>query len=997
MSLYSFAKEKARSFITSVISQSNPEVNTGPGSAVRNLYITPYSLINSAAVQEIDSLSNLNLGNYSNISPQDMDILASNLLVTRPTGSPSVVTVRVYVDSPEAFVLDSYPYFRTQAGVYFRPPTRKSILVSDFREEDGDIYISIPCISTTYGSSAYVDEGEVSIARDFPISFRYVTNPSSSTVSSGAPTNAEFFEQIKNAISTRSLNDIGGIKKYVTDNYPNVSETKIVPAGHALMKRDEVWTSDGTTPNLDREGLPFASHTSLGTVNFDVSYGQAYSASGVFTSDMIGKRVSVSGDEELFRLILDVIDANNAVFSGHPLEGSASASLLGEGPRIRNMADVYMYMPNIEAQSIIVDRRFRLTSDRDQSGTKTKVYFDVASGYSYASLPTTGKLVVSEGTEAEVVLRVTGNGEDANGTYLSIASTSIDILDGDDMSLYPSTNIEVGVDIEESPVLYVLSCEKLDPLTLESIEVIQETRPGVYASPGWYMSSPDPGEIFSARERKFIVLDNKEGNPGYAAVSISSAYVSSSSSVKTGLSTSTSATDKVSKGGFDFSGMEGRQLTLTNPEFNLDTGTASGSIIDGAGAATITITGVNSKWASNIGYRDDVLVTIYDSGSGVLETLTPGEIMVYGNKVRKKSGSNFSASADSALITYPSILTELPATGTPNQIVSIDGTLFMWTTEWASISTDSKATISALSTSGIVSDAPILGTVELVLSTPLVGVCVVDDPTSVSVTTQILAYFNVSISADSLEGDYDRHPIRVTYATHSDIASLQAVLDSSENQLLCKDTLARSFMPSVIDATIRYTGPASSQDFYNRFMSLLQRSVSETNNGETIRLDISNIIAALDDDGLADSIDPNFEVKVMSFLSDGEFEVRYLNPSELTKQNMAVYSASTAGDKRITVKRLRTTASIPSRGLIKLGGNNPDTQESIPYEAVIDIGGGQYDLILRSATSYNHPAWETATVSVRDYNPSMEYGNNAIFIPSSNRPYIRNLVVIKGG
>jgi hypothetical protein len=165
-----------------------------------------------------------------------------------------------------------------------------------------------------------------------------------------------------------------------------------------------------------------------------------------------------------------------------------------------------------------------------------------------------------------------------------------------------------------------------------------------------------------------------------------------------------------------------------------------------------------------------------------------------------------------------------------------------------------------------------------------------------------------------------------------------------------------------------------------------------------VRIDMSNIVSALDEEGLADSLDVNFEIKVTNYLDDGEFEIRYLNPSEKTKQVFAVNNNITNGSNlsTITLRRLSSTAEVSGRGKLFLGGNNPATQEIVPYEAVVDNENGTYTFVIRSGyvVKYAHTQWEGAVVSVRDYDPELEY-DSAIYIPKNNRPYVRNLVVIR--
>jgi hypothetical protein len=66
------------------------------------------------------------------------------------------------------------------------------------------------------------------------------------------------------------------------------------------------------------------------------------------------------------------------------------------------------------------------------------------------------------------------------------------------------------------------------------------------------------------------------------------------------------------------------------------------------------------------------------------------------------------------------------------------------------------------------------------------------------------------------------------------------------------------------------------------------------------------------------------------------------------------------------------------------------------HDRVSDKGDGTFEFILRGGSSVvnAHPQWETAIVTVRDYDPLLEM-DNAIIIPVTNKPYVRQLVVIK--
>jgi hypothetical protein len=125
---------------------------------------------------------------------------------------------------------------------------------------------------------------------------------------------------------------------------------------------------------------------------------------------------------------------------------------------------------------------------------------------------------------------------------------------------------------------------------------------------------------------------------------------------------------------------------------------------------------------------------------------------------------------------------------------------------------------------------------------------------------------NVEIDAEASFSDINRIPVRVTYATHSGIQDLQDTVDDGEVRNLCSDTLIRAEMPSLIDMTLRFRGGSTAEEMQTRFIELMQfASRLAAENDTEVKLDINNIIAALDEEGLADFIDTNFEVRVTNY------------------------------------------------------------------------------------------------------------------------------------
>lgn len=998
VAISNYAKEKAREYILGVFRQAKPGSNTNVGSALRSLMVIPFSLVYASVFQDIEVLRELFLGNFSILSESEMDLLAGNLLVTRPQGSRSVGIVRVYPDNIENFTLETFPYFENDLGTEYAPIQQRQYTTADYLDDNGRFYVNVPVVALEPGLDGQSDVDEINKFKNMPIPTNSVTNIAPTQGGTERPTNAEFFEMVRDGINDKTTNQIGSIEQYINENLTSVTDVKIVTSGDTEMIRDEVWTDDDTTPNLDREGKPWTSHTDIGTVNATTYYGGLYSPTGSFTSDMVGKRIAIENDIESFRTILEYIDANTVIVSGYPIESDTitTAEVWEEAMKVSVMADVYMYIPTVQVQSTVVDNRFNLKADGDQNGVLTKIYYEVQENFTYPDGVQGQYFVLREGQSTEVVKDVVSVGVDGTGTYIEIDnSDTLSISNNDIISVYDMEEINIGEDLTYLPSIYILKIEKLDPLSFEVLETIPRGMPGGYNEPGWYEKDTDPAQLFSAREEKTIVIDNKQDDPAFEEFTTANGLFTDSSSKKTGTAAAdTSGRDKFRVAGHDWTGQEGREITITREEFELsDTDISGGVVSAGAGTTTLT-TDQNIEWMSDVGYRDDVRVTTKNGGA-TIKTWEPNTVAVYGNQIESLTGASFDGTVDGVDIDLPdNYIGNDPLAATPTPTAQdiawlIDGTFAQWDgTQWVAVDVDANApTVEELVLETVIEEID-GDSVYISTSSPIV---VKMDSSGVDENTISVA------TAEDETGDYGYFPIRITYATHNDIPDLQELVDDSRQALLCKDTLIRSMYPSIIDATVRFEGESTEDQLLQRFIELIQTAVGDAD-GEEVKLSMSNVVAALDEEGLADSIDVNFEVKVTNYLNDGSLQIRYINPSDSTKLKLAWVADTGAGAKVVTLQRVGDTTATPSgRGVLWLGGNNPNIQEGVPYEAVIDNGDDTFDFILRDAwpTAYAHSEWETAYASVRDYSPTLEYTDQEIKIPSTNRPYVRELVVIK--
>jgi hypothetical protein len=952
MGISEAAKKKALDFAISVYKQVNPQAKINEGSQIRGLLLFPFSLIYSSVFQELARVQTTHLGNFSSINEQDMDMLASDQLKTRPSGTRSTCVVEVYLRRAEPVDLQVIPYFESDRGVRFSPVDRMFFGVNDILEKDGELYINVPVISQTYGRESFARAGEIQRYNNFPADVVRVINPQDTEGGRPRQTNEEFFEFIQET-QNATRDQAGGAIEFVTERYPEAASIEIVDTQHPRMIRDEVFTEDGTVPNLQRKGRPFASHTPLGVINFDAAAGRARSASGAFKSWMEGERIEVAGDIEKFRTISKVLSPHEAIITGHPLEGSSTGTVWGRGEKVKLMSDVYVHFPSIEVRSQVVDKRYRIQPSRNQINSN-RLYYRIADGFGYATFPTSGRLVFGEGTVDEAIFDVVSVGSDSQGSYLQLgASFNFGVLPVDVLSFYDMSAISIapGGDITTVPAMYILRVESLDPNSLEVLETIPRSAPGSFDEPGWYMSNTDPAQVFSAREDKSIILDEKRGKNAFREIRALEANIISPT--------------HLSLIGQNTSQTEGRKVS-----FSLTNDTLGGvDVVEAQAARSVDktemeVVGLNARYlASDGALRSGFSVefTGYNiamfGGIAFSQTLGPDDVHIIGDRIIMNDPGVLFDPLDEALLYGVSVS-------------------FFNQPSLYNLRPDLAGTIESV----VMYATPS----EVEISLPLDYV--MDKNGVVTKAAHILM--------SSREGTFSTRPVRVIYATHGAFRALQR--ESESNQLI-DDTLFRSVYPSLLDMSIEYRGAATSEQLRSRFIALMDRAVRADINKNNIRVDLSNIISALDqEEGLIESVNVLPEVRVTNFLPDGEFEIRYLNPSLSTKQTMAIFSNTSPGDRRVNLRKPPSRPRPPGRGKLFLGGLDPDRQEVLPYEAVLENQDGSLTFVLRGGhtVAFSHSAWENAEVSTRDYDPELEF-DGGIEIPSINRPYVRQLLVTK--
>ena len=1036
---------KARDYIIGAISQADPSISTEVGSSIRALLVTPGAYIYAGVMDDVGSLRRNYLGNYATISRTAMDNIASNYLVERASATPAIATLRLYFESPndaDGILTTSSQYFKKANSSTAYKPVRPVLLEPQnvLVDSEGRFYTDINVISTVNGSSGVARAGEITEFTNLPVSIVSVTNIDATVGGLDEDSNESMFFRIQESLNDGTLSQISGIKSFASSGR-DTNSVFVVDAGNPLMMRDEVWVNNGV-PNLDREGEPYTNHTSIGSLDFDLWTGRASVLDASVDLESIkGKRIVIPGDRDYFRTILDVAeDTRTIVISGHDLYGQYDNVVVwNEAMHIGHMADVYIHPLYLSIETVTIPARTELGIFYQEEGQNP---------YSFSFIVPVSEIIptleeneyyslkMKVGTDNEVNINnlsqnVSFAGDVityANQSYTRIIVSSLtdediesiqnaELEQGDSVYLYKSNVIDIGIsgDITGTPVIHIADVTAFDPISQSAFEGadIQQSAPGDYDPPGWYLINTDPAYLLSTQEEKQMIIDEKVDSPAFYPHSFTGYALRSTANLYANII-------KVTNNTFaHLNGCEGRSAQLTileteivaafvpeyqggvliNASISPDVSIISLANIADADGAHYAIDREDFTYGQSQPYSrvgQPIVLDVFDNGNVLIESAVKG--LAFGDSIFRLTSGPWPANISRVKITATGSDDNGASWFIPEKTYEGAVVLRIEGSDEIQVYLGSMANGQENSINTIHND-------EFDYSDP-------------SFQGYVLAS-NIRLTFPDERAKWTSSNIAVTYGTSQIIRDIQSSMDSSDSRTICTNTLVRSVFPSLIDTSFRFYGSESSITMQSRFIELISEAEAETfTEDNSLLINMSNIIAELDDDStLKDFLETNFEIRVTDHLDDGEHRVRYLNPSLKTRQIVSISSNQNIsnptlpnfgqptvntpiapGSTRINIRKVYTDSSsgINGRGKIYLGGVDQSKREVIPYEAIVQTDEQNYILIFRNGfqTQFEHYPYESAVVTARDYEPLLEM-KGYLEVPANNRPYAREVIAAK--
>jgi hypothetical protein len=272
----------------------------------------------------------------------------------------------------------------------------------------------------------------------------------------------------------------------------------------------------------------------------------------------------------------------------------------------------------------------------------------------------------------------------------------------------------------------------------------------------------------------------------------------------------------------------------------------------------------------------------------------------------------------------------------------------------------------------------------------------VEDDQTVLLSGQPIAPGSYPFSIEAGFGDFNQYPVRVSYYTNTEIEEAQEIFDSDGKRTVCSDTLARSFMPMFLDFVMRYRGPGTPEQIRDSISEVLRTAAGEAlNDGASASFDVSDLIAAAYDGGLANYVQTPFEIRVRRANYDGTTTTRYFQPQASTYGELAFRAQMSTGSRFIETRRPPQIQrfDVPPRGRLFLGGFT-SRQETLSYDSVLIDGDNQTFILSEGQSlSFDHYQDESLKVSREDFDPSLVISDGVITDERVYRPFFGDVVV----
>jgi uncharacterized phage protein gp47/JayE len=253
-------------YLQQKIAEVDPTIDTRPNSGIGDVVLKPQdAILEPFAVLLLSILNNQSLLNAPNMTSTDLDQLVANVFITRLQGASASGTVRVFFSNPITITIPAASEFDSADGQAFFSVQDITITQNQMSlNKDGDFfYVDVFVQAETPGTAGNVAVGEIVDFVGGPSNILKVTNPSDFTGGIDQETNTALVARAAQAITVRDLVSKPAITTVLLNQFPQITNLKVVGYGDPEMERDFLIGTDmtlGLFPPVDFIGSTVGIH-----------------------------------------------------------------------------------------------------------------------------------------------------------------------------------------------------------------------------------------------------------------------------------------------------------------------------------------------------------------------------------------------------------------------------------------------------------------------------------------------------------------------------------------------------------------------------------------------------------------------------------------------------------------------------------------------------------------------------------------------------------------
>jgi len=242
-------------YIIERIKEINPNANVAPGSALRDLLVSPLVSIMQPLANEIQRIKkNQSLLNAENMSDEDVDALLANLFISRKSGSKATGIAKVVLRSPVSTTIPAGTIFVGGNGLQFFSihtvySSSQSLVPNP---STGRYELSVDVEARSPGAEFNISKNSITSIISSNPNIIGATNASAFSGGTDSENNTTLVSRASSSIGSRTLATQRGAEQIISDSFDSVQKVNVVGFGDDEMIRDKIYA-----PSLTIDGIQY--------------------------------------------------------------------------------------------------------------------------------------------------------------------------------------------------------------------------------------------------------------------------------------------------------------------------------------------------------------------------------------------------------------------------------------------------------------------------------------------------------------------------------------------------------------------------------------------------------------------------------------------------------------------------------------------------------------------------------------------------------------------